>query len=519
MVIPHCNVLLVLSRYLIGATAARSGDESSGPALLLLGLSSSTAVTGSALLAALTIAAAFGGPVLGAVLDRARSPGRVLATALAGYAVGLALITVAFGRVPFALVLATAALAGLLNPAVAGGWTAQLPALVPPERLPRASTLDAMTFTAASLAGPGLAGLLANLAGAPFALTFASVLVAAAVPVAWHLPRRAERPRNPQKLAVAALVLVRNRPLRRATVTTTLSYAGIGMAMVCYPVLGIHRLGGAGYGTLLLTVMAVASLLANALLARRPPLRPPDTTVLLSTIVLGAGFLAAAAAPNAILLVAAAVLIGFGEGPQLAAVFAVRHREAPADVRAQVFTTAASVKIAGMAAGTAFAGPFAGQSPTACLCAAAGCNSPPRSVTWCVHRRPGRGTGRRLEGHRLRAALDLGAVARAERVHRGRARQRVVLREEPAQHLGAAEAGVREHGDRARQALDHAVLDEEGAGHEQLAAAFQRDQLAFAQHLAHLVDGSPERFRHLRQRKNRDLGVEHVVGDRYPTHR
>jgi MFS family permease len=364
--------LIVLSRYLIGATAARSGDESSGPALLLLGLSSSTAVTGSTLLAGLTIAAAVGGPVLGAVLDRARSPGRVLAAALAGYAAGLALITVLFGRVPFALVLVTAALAGLLNPAVAGGWTAQLPALVAPERLPRASTLDAMTFTAASLAGPGLAGLLANLAGAPFALTVASVLVAAAVPVAWRLPRRAERPRNPGKPAAAALVLLRNRPLRRTTVTTTLSYAGIGMAMVCYPVLGLHRLGGAGYGTLLLTVMAVASLLVNAVLARHPLPGPPDRTVLLSTVVLGAGFLATAAAPDAILLVAAAVLIGFGEGPQLSAVFAVRHREAPADVRAQVFTTAASVKIAGMAAGTAVAGPLAGQSPAVCLCVAAG---------------------------------------------------------------------------------------------------------------------------------------------------
>ncbi|HEY3712358.1 MAG TPA: MFS transporter [Amycolatopsis sp.] len=229
-----------------------------------------------------------------------------------------------------------------------------------------------MTFTAASLAGPGLAGLLANLAGAPVALTVASVLVAAAVPVAWRLPRRAERPRSPRNPTAAALVLLRNRPLRRVTVTTTLSYAGIGMAMVCYPVLGIHRLGGAGYGTLLLTVMAVASLLANAVLARRPLPGLPDTTVLLSTVVLGSGFLATAAAPDAILPAAAAVLIGFGEGPQLAAVFAVRHREAPADVRAQVFTTAASVKIAGMAAGTAVAGPLAGQSPAACLCAAAG---------------------------------------------------------------------------------------------------------------------------------------------------
>ncbi|MDT8914308.1 MFS transporter [Amycolatopsis sp. PS_44_ISF1] len=358
----------MLRRYWAGVIAARTGDESSGPALLLLGLGSSNAVPGSALLAGLTIAAAAGGPLLGAALDRARSPGRVLAGALAGYAAGLALVTVAFGRMPFALVLATAMLAGLLNPAVAGGWTAQLPPLVLRERLPRASRLDAMTFTAASLAGPGLAGVLATLAGAPLALAAASALIAAAVPVAWGLPRRTERPPAPPKLRAAALLLLRNRALRRATVTTTLSYAGIGMATVCYPVLGVHRLGGAGPGTLLLTAMAVASLVATTL----PRPGPPDTAVLLSTVVIGLGLLAAASASGVVLLIAAVALTGFGEGPQLAAVFEVRHREAPAAGRAQVFTTAASVKIGGMAAGTALAGPFAGTSPAACLCVAAG---------------------------------------------------------------------------------------------------------------------------------------------------
>jgi hypothetical protein len=50
----------------------------------------------------------------------------------------------------------------------------------------------------------------------------------------------------------------------------------------------------------------------------------------------------------------------------------VRHRETPASLRGQVYTTTASLKIAGMAAGAALAGPLAGRSVTACLLVAAG---------------------------------------------------------------------------------------------------------------------------------------------------
>ena len=72
------------------------------------------------------------------------------------------------------------------------------------------------------------------------------------------------------------------------------------------------------------------------------------------------------------LTVAAVALSGAGEGPQLTALFAVRHRESPEHTRGQIFTTAASLKIGGLAAGAALAGPLAGRSVTACLLIAAG---------------------------------------------------------------------------------------------------------------------------------------------------
>ena len=391
-----------LRRYLAGAAGARAGDEMSAPALLLLGFAvTGRPQTGSELLASLTIAGAAGGPLFGALLDRGRRPDRLLAGALAGYALGLVAVQAGVGQLPTPTLAAVGVLAGLFNPAVAGGWTAQLPRVVTGPELDRGSALDALTFSAASLAGPALAAGVATGIGARAAVLTAAGLVALAVPSACSLSRY--RPaavtgdgQYPASLGPASLgrqmaagfaVIVARRPLLRATVTSVVSYAGIGMLLVCCPVLGVQRLGGAARGALLISAIAVTSLTANAMLARRPRRRRlsqlrrrrsgqlrrghPDTWVLASTLVIGASMAAAALAPGWLTL-AAVALGGAGEGPQLTALLAVRHRETPARMRGQVYTTAASLKIAGLAAGTALAGPLAGWSVTGCLLIAAG---------------------------------------------------------------------------------------------------------------------------------------------------
>jgi len=58
--------------------------------------------------------------------------------------------------------------------------------------------------------------------------------------------------------------------------------------------------------------------------------------------------------PVALLLVAVA---GVVEGPAFAATFATRQRWSPADLRGQIFTTAASLKVGAFAVGAALAGP------------------------------------------------------------------------------------------------------------------------------------------------------------------
>ncbi|MFF7780682.1 MFS transporter [Streptomyces tanashiensis] len=445
---------------LAGALTARVGDEAAGPALLLAGfaLAGSTAEA-SALLAGISLAAALGGPVLGALLDGAARPGRLLAGALVLYAAGLTLVLVGLGRLPFAVTVATAVLTGLLGPALSGGWSAQLPRVATGDRLPRANALDTMTFGAAALAGPALAGGLAETLGAPTAVVVSAALIAAAAPAAWTLPvhtgrrrtgdaRTGTRPtgvlragtqptgdvnagtqptgdvsagwrgtgalhagRGPDAKARSALTryvravgavrdprvrqvlraprVRRGRPpsalggalvsgtravlgnprLARATLTSVLSCVAQGMLTACVPLLGERVLGGAGRGAVLFSCAAISALAVNALLARFPLRLSPDAVVRVGALV-QAGAPALALTGKPVVLVAAFLLSGLGEGPQLTALFAVRHRESPDHLRSQIFTTGASLKITGFALGAAVAGPLATWSLPAALTAA-----------------------------------------------------------------------------------------------------------------------------------------------------
>ena len=82
-----------LPAYLTTATMSRSATEAAGPALLVVSIATiGNATTGSYIVASLTASAAIGGPVVGALIDRARSPRRGFALAMAIMATGLAAI-------------------------------------------------------------------------------------------------------------------------------------------------------------------------------------------------------------------------------------------------------------------------------------------------------------------------------------------------------------------------------------------------------------------------------------------
>jgi MFS family permease len=96
---------------------------------------------------------------------------------------------------------------------------------------------------------------------------------------------------------------------------------------------------------------------------------------------------AAGAVPVAVV---GALMVGLGDGPQLAALLAVRHREAPAGLRGQVFGTAVSVKLTAFALGAAVGGPLVTASVPVGLATAATAQLAAVAVMWPRHDRPPR---------------------------------------------------------------------------------------------------------------------------------
>lgn len=353
----------------------------SGPALLLLALAvSGSSSTASFVFGGLSIAAGVGGPLFGVALDRAQRPGRVLAAALVIYAVGLALVAVILGRVPVVIVIACAVAIGLLTPALAGGWTSQLHAVVDPRRLPSGHALDAATYNVASLAGPAMAAGVTAIWGAGPAVAISIVFLCAAAPLAWSLPAAGGATLESASRTAAGIAhelragfeaIAQVPGLRAITAGSCTAYLGIGMFVVTCPVLGQERFGGAGRGALLLSVVAAAALLATSMMARWPPSWSPEKTFLTATVLAAAALATIAFATDPALLVTGAALLGVAEGPQLASVFAIRQRDAPPRLRGQIFTTAASLKLTFGATGSLVAGVLLTHSFTATLIVAA----------------------------------------------------------------------------------------------------------------------------------------------------
>lgn len=354
--------------YLFGALPARLGDEMSSQVVLLIGLGSTGSIAlGSTVLATLTFSAAIGGPLLGAVLDRSPHPGRALAIALGLYAVGILCITLLLGRAPMWVAAVIALAAGLLMPAISGGWSSRLKTFIAEEQMTRASAIDATTFNIAGLAGPAIAGLVAAGFGAHWAVIMLIVLLAAAAPMAWALPRKllVNQPKITSfkdDVLTGFKVIIQNKKLFRITLTSAVSYMGIGMLWVIYPLVGREVFGNPGFGGLLASVVSTGALVATAAYAKWPTKHSPDMVAFATTLILAVGMLLLAFAGNAVLLLLSLLIVGLADGPQLAAIFAVRHREAPEWSRGQVFTTGASLKITAAATGAALAGQFSGQS-------------------------------------------------------------------------------------------------------------------------------------------------------------
>ena len=349
--------------FLLAATLARLASEMFPVAAVLLVLDrTGRPGLAGAVVAATTLPAVVTGPVLGAWLDRTSRRRVALASNQVLLAASLLGLLAAAGRAPGWALLPLAALAGLTGPLATGGYTSMIPLLVPERLLARANALEASSFNTAAIAGPAVAGVVAATAGAAGAVLAEAALAALALPAIARLPRVAPPAGDhPAPMAVAIRQglahLARTPVLRGVTVATAVGMGGTGLLTLALP-FWAERLGAGRAGAGYLWAALEAGAIAGALAAARPTAAwPPQRVVLAGLALFGLGMATwplASSFPAALALVA---LAGLAEGPAFAATFTTRGRWSPRELRGQIFTTAASLKLGAFAVGSALAGP------------------------------------------------------------------------------------------------------------------------------------------------------------------
>ncbi|MEI8260207.1 MAG: MFS transporter [Actinomycetes bacterium] len=349
-----------LPAYLTLATLARSATESTGPATLIVAISTiGSAASGSYVVASLTGAAAVGGPVLGAVIDRSKHPRGVFALAITLLTCGLIAIDVTMGRLPLAVVMVIAVVAGFGYPALTGAWTAQLPRLIEPARLRHALSFDATTYSIAAVAAPPIASALVVINGrAPLWLPVVLLLVSLCL-----LPIVALRPAHPHgtsrslrhDLLDGTTALTHIPALRRTTIITVVGFAGTAPFFIAAPVIAQHLTGSLGVTGVILGVFACGGVLA-ALWCTRFPVKRPDRAIITLTLISAFLLLGIGLSPTLPSVLFFSFFMGAAESPLLSSMFQVRNRESPAHVQSQVFTTSASLRMTSFALVSALSG-------------------------------------------------------------------------------------------------------------------------------------------------------------------
>jgi MFS family permease len=351
----------MLARYLTAATLARVGDEMVAFTLVLLVLDR----TDSAALAGITgaayaLPAIVTGPLLGAWLDRTQYRRTALALNQAVLGAVMVAMLAVVGHSAHWVTPALAALAGTTLPLVSGGFTSMLPSLVPSERLPRANSLEAASFGAATITGPAAAATIAATISVEAAAVVIAMTATLSILAIGRLPALSPAPEG-QEPFLASVVgglahLARTPRLRASTVTTTLLMGVIGMLLITLPLhmasLGMPR-SAAGY---LWTALELGSVTTALLLGPFQTRWRPEHVVMLSVAAYGLAFTAWPLASSFAVLLVLAAVTGLLEGPMLPAMFAARQVYSPLALQGRVSTTAASLRVGAAALGQAAAG-------------------------------------------------------------------------------------------------------------------------------------------------------------------
>ncbi|WP_328475374.1 MFS transporter [Actinoplanes sp. NBC_00393] len=360
-------MLPVLTRYLSAAIGARLADEGARVSIVLLAIEQTGhAGVGGLLVAALMVPHVAAAPLAGAAADRARRRKPLYLAAFVAYALALTGSALLIGPATWAAAILLFA-GGCLAPLLFGGLSSLLRELVP-GNLGRAFGFDATTYSVAGIAGPALAALVAGFAGAAWSLVTLGGFALLGAAAFLTLPLgarpsevRATRPKRP--LAAFAVMVSRPR-LGAATAATGLSQFGFGALPLAAAAIATARHDPPLTG-LIMAVGAAGSLVGSLLTTRITVVhRRPVRTLLICIAAMAVPFLLVAFLPGLWPLIAVAGLL---MGPTTVALFSIRDRESPPEIRTQVFTLGAGIKVTSAAAGAAVGGLLSTAGPALLL--------------------------------------------------------------------------------------------------------------------------------------------------------
>jgi MFS family permease len=370
---------LVLTRYVCTAVGARLADEGARVSIVLLALErTGRAGLGGLLVAALMVPHVIAAPAAGAAADAVRRRRLFYLSAFLAYASFLLAAAFLIGPATPAAAVALV-LAGCCAPLLIGGLTSLLGELAP-DRLERAFALDATSYGAAGVAGPALAAVIAGLAGPGWSMLALTLLVLVAGLILATLPMPARRPdpgtgrRRPAALLAAVPLLWQRPRLGAVTAATTLNQVGAGALPLVAALLAAQAHRPALTGVILSTT-AAGGVIGSLWCARFPIRRRPEIVLLACVGVTAVPFLLLAVLPAGWWMLPFYAVAGVLGGPIAVTTFAVRDQESAPEVRTQVFTLGAGVKVTGAAAGAAIAGLTAGAGAVVLLVGVAACQA------------------------------------------------------------------------------------------------------------------------------------------------
>ena len=338
--------------YLATGLMARAATEAASPAVLLTAIAIlGKASTGSYLVAALTVAAALTGPLAGALIDRSHNPRASFTLGLGLLTGGLLGLVLTIGHAPVPLLLAFAFIAGLGFPAVTGAWSAQMPMMVSPANLHRGYSIDAGTYSIAAIIGPPAAAAMLYISDRapiwlPIVLLVVAMVMLRFVPLkAANHQHEGERPTLKEDLRHGIETIIHGASLRRSTFITTLGFAGQAALLITAPLLSQQLTDSLTFTGVILGFNAAGGVLA-ALIITKVPIRRPDLLVIVTMTISMIALLLIAIAPVLWVVLLGAFIMGATDAPMLSAMYLIRNRESTPRVRAQVFSTAASLRTA-----------------------------------------------------------------------------------------------------------------------------------------------------------------------------